>query len=172
MLQNKCIWLTGLSGAGKSTLAYKLHSEIKQPSIVLDGDLIRELVNFDLGFSQSDRQKNIQRIAGIAAICLECSIIPIVAVISPLEAQRRMAREIIGLDRVSFVYVKCSFDECERRDVKKLYEKARSGQVKNFTGIGSEYEPPECPDITVNTQTDGVMECVTKIINQMRCNDG
>ena len=163
----KAIWLTGLSGAGKTTIAYKLHDILKsssQPSIVLDGDLVRELVNFDLGFSQSDRLKNVQRIAGIAAICINCGIIPIVAVISPLESQRQLAREIIGFDRSYLVHVACPVDECERRDVKGLYAKARDGSLKGLTGLGSEYEPPESPDLTVNTKRQSLNECANTII--------
>ena len=134
------IWFTGLSGSGKSTLAIALERELYKQGIlcrILDGDNIRSGINNNLGFSEADRTENIRRIAEVSKLFVDCGIVTIAAFISPTHAIRRMASEIIGEDDFLEVYVSTPIEECERRDVKGLYAKARRGEIKEFTGISS-----------------------------------
>jgi len=150
----KVIWLTGLSGAGKTTIAVALEKEIQRKGYftkMFDGDVIREGVNKDLGFSEDDRMENIRRTAEIAKLFVDHGLIVICSFISPTKAMRDLAREIIGKQRFIEVFVNCPLEVCEERDVKGLYKKARLGLIKNFTGIGSLYEIPEHPDIELRT---------------------
>ena len=149
MLQRKqkgiMIWFTGLSGSGKSTLAIALEGELYKQGIlcrILDGDNIRSGINNNLGFSEADRTENIRRIAEVSKLFVDCGIVTIAAFISPTHAIRRMASEIIGEDDFLEVYVSTPIEECERRDVKGLYAKARRGEIKEFTGISSPFEAP------------------------------
>lgn len=148
------IWLTGLSGAGKSTLANALEVALiaqGHHTFVLDGDNLRSGLCRDLGFSVKDRQENIRRASEVSKLLLDAGLIVIAAFISPFAADRQTAREAIGSEHFIEVYVDATLDVCERRDTKGLYQAARSGAIQDFTGIHSPYEPPEHPDITVDT---------------------
>ena len=157
------IWFTGLSGSGKSTLAIALERELYKQGIlcrILDGDNIRSGINNNLGFSEADRTENIRRIAEVSKLFVDCGIVTIAAFISPTHAIRRMASEIIGEDDFLEVYVSTPIEECERRDVKGLYAKARRGEVKEFTGISSPFEAPEHPFISIDTSRQSLADSV------------
>ncbi len=148
------IWLTGLSGAGKSTLAYEVERRLlaqQRVSFVLDGDNLRHRLNRDLGFTPSDRQENIRRTAEVAALMNEAGLIVFASLISPYREDRTMARSIIGDGRFIEVHVSTSLEVCEDRDTKGLYSKARAGLIPLFTGVSSPYEPPESPDLRIDT---------------------
>jgi bifunctional enzyme CysN/CysC len=151
----KVVWLTGLSGAGKSTIANlvekKLYAEGRH-TYLLDGDNVRHGLNKDLGFTDEDRVENIRRVAEVAKLMADAGLIVLVSFISPFRAERRMARELMPEGDFIEVHIDTSLAEAERRDVKGLYAKARSGQLKNFTGIDSPYEAPENPEIRIDTQ--------------------
>ena len=157
------IWFTGLSGSGKSTLAIALEGELYKQCIlcrILDGDNIRSGINNNLGFSEADRTENIRRIAEVSKLFVDCGIVTIAAFISPTHAIRRMASEIIGEDDFLEVYVSTPIEECERRDVKGLYAKARRGEIKEFTGISSPFEAPEHPFISIDTSRQSLADSV------------
>lgn len=165
--QPVAIWLTGLSGAGKSTIANALELallERGQHTYLLDGDNVRMGLCRDLGFSDADREENIRRVAEVARLFVDAGLIVITAFISPFQRDRALAREIIGADMFVEVFVDTPLSECERRDPKGLYVKARSGLIKNFTGIDSVYESPERPDIRINTLTDDLPAAVSQIL--------
>jgi len=166
---NKVIWLTGLSGAGKSTIATELEGELFNKGImtyVLDGDNIRHGLNGDLGFAPEDRVENIRRVGELAKLFYDAGIVVIVAFISPYHSDRSKARKLVGEDFVE-VYLKCSLEECERRDTKGLYKKARRGEIKDFTGISAPYERPDNPEIVVDTEHTGVRECLRTILGTL-----
>ena len=157
------IWFTGLSGSGKSTLAIALERELYKQGIlcrILDGDNIRSGINNNLGFSEADRTENIRRIAEVSKLFVDCGIVTIAAFISPTHAIRRMASEIIGEDDFLEVYVSTPIEECERRDVKGLYAKARRGEIKEFTGISSPFEAPEHPFISIDNSRQSLADSV------------
>lgn len=157
------IWFTGLSGSGKSTLAIALERELYKQGIlcrILDGDNIRSGINNNLGFSEADRTENIRRIAEVSKLFVDCGIVTIAAFISPTNAIRRMASEIIGEDDFLEVYVSTPIEECERRDIKGLYAKARRGEIKEFTGISSPFEAPEHPFISIDTSRQSLADSV------------
>jgi len=161
------IWFTGLSGSGKSTVASHLQVVLHSQSVktyVLDGDNIRLGLNTDLDFTDQGRIENIRRIAEVAKLFADAGLITLCSFISPFEADRQKAKDIIGKENFIEVYVKCDLAECEKRDVKGLYARARSGQIKNFTGIDSPYEAPKNPTIELNTTIQSIDECVNKII--------
>ena len=165
MLQqhSRVIWLSGLSGSGKSTIACGLERELAQQGFftqVLDGDNIRTGINNNLGFSDADRYENIRRISEVSKLFLDCGVICINSFVSPTREIRRVAHEIIGRENLIEVYVEASLETCEKRDTKGLYKKARAGKIKDFTGIDSPFEPPENPDIVLNTERHTVEECV------------
>lgn len=148
------IWLTGYSGAGKSSIAYafeKLLLDSGQSCYVLDGDNLRFNLNVDLGFSVRDRKENIRRTAEVAHLMNDAGLIVIAALISPLSADREMARKVIGKNRFIEVHVDTPLDICERRDPKGLYVKARKGVIPEFTGVSAPYEKPETPALTLST---------------------
>ncbi len=161
------IWFTGLSGSGKSTLAIALERELHQKGIlcrILDGDNIRSGINNNLGFSEADRTENIRRIAEVAKLFVDCGIVTLAAFISPTNAIRQMAAEIIGKEDFLEVYVSTPIEECEKRDVKGLYAKARRGEIKDFTGISSPFEQPESPFITLDTSCQPLEESVKSLM--------
>jgi adenylylsulfate kinase len=162
--------MTGLSGAGKTTLATALEKEIQKKGYfikIFDGDIIREGINKDLGFTVEDRIENIRRIAEVTKLFLDTGIIIICSFISPTNEVRDLAKEIIGEDRFVEVFINCPLDVCEQRDVKGLYKKARKGDIKNFTGIDSPYEAPANPDIEVLTHTVSVKESTKELVKQI-----
>ena len=161
------IWFTGLSGSGKSTLAIALEGELYKQGIlcrILDGDNIRSGINNNLGFSEADRTENIRRIAEVSKLFVDCGIVTIAAFISPTHAIRRMASEIIGEYDFLEVYVSTPIEECERRDVKGLYAKARRGEIKEFTGISSPFEAPEHPFISIDTSRQSLADSVKVLL--------
>lgn len=165
----RTIWFTGLSGSGKSTLANELEKKLValgRHTMLLDGDNIRMGLNRNLGFKESDRVENIRRIAEVAKLMNDAGLIVLTAFISPYGKDRKKAREIIGEDFFE-IYVSTPIEECERRDVKGLYKKARSGEIPNFTGISSVYEIPEHPELTVDTSSCDMEEAVDKILKAL-----
>lgn len=164
------VWMTGLSGSGKSTLANEVLKLLHQASIkayVLDGDSIRSGIGRDLGFSLSDRTENIRRIAEVAKLFVDAGTVVITSLISPIEHDRQMARQIIGSEDVVEVYVECPLAVCADRDVKGLYKKAFAGELDNFTGVGSPYEPPAHPDITVHTAEHAIHDCANSLFKHI-----
>lgn len=165
--QARCLWFTGLSGSGKSTitnlLEKRLHAEGKH-TYILDGDNVRHGLNRDLGFTEADRVENIRRVAEVAKLFVDAGLIVLVSFISPFRAERRLARSLFDAGEFLEIFVDTPLEECERRDVKGLYAKARSGELKNFTGIDSSYEPPEVPDIHLHTVDLTAAACVAQIM--------
>lgn len=148
------IWMTGLSGSGKSTVAIGVERELHKRGIlcrILDGDNIRTGINSNLGFSEEDRRENIRRIAEIGKLFVDTGIVTIACFVSPTNDLRQMAREIIGEEDFREVYIATPLEECERRDVKGLYARARRGEVKDFTGISAPFEAPTHPDLSLDT---------------------
>lgn len=168
LLQQKALvlWMTGLSGSGKSTIAQALERQLYAQGYltqVLDGDNLRTGINANLGFSEADRTENIRRIGEIAKLFLHCGIITICTFVSPTIAIREQAKSIIGSDDFIEVYVNAPLEVCEARDVKGLYQKARAGIIKDFTGIDSPFEPPAAPDIVVKTAEMSIEAAVMAI---------
>lgn len=162
------LWFTGLSGSGKSTVVIALERELHSRGLlcrILDGDNIRSGINNNLGFSAEDRVENIRRIAEVGRLFVDTGIITIAAFISPNNQLREMAAEIIGKDDFVEVFVSTPLEECEKRDVKGLYAKARRGEIKNFTGISAPFEAPEHPDITLDTSKLPVEESVKILLD-------
>ncbi|MDF2503482.1 adenylyl-sulfate kinase [Clostridium sp.] len=166
------IWFTGLSGSGKSTVATmlekKLH-DLGKLTYLLDGDNVRHGLNSDLGFSKEDRVENIRRIAEISKLFVDSGVITIATFISPFIKDREAVRQLLKTDFIE-VYVDCPLDVCEKRDPKGIYKKARKGEIKDFTGIDSPYEPPINPEITVQTHINSLEECISKIIDYLKLN--
>jgi len=161
--RGKVIWLIGLSGSGKSTIAQHLEAKLYDEDFltqVLDGDNIRSGLNKNLTFSDEDRLENIRRISEVAKLFANCGIVTLASFITPTEAIRQMAKEIIGEDKYIEVFVSTSLEECEKRDVKGLYSKARKGIIKNFTGIDSVFETPQNPAIVLSTEGQTIEETV------------
>jgi adenylyl-sulfate kinase len=160
------LWFTGLSGAGKSTIADIVVGRLRERGRnveILDGDVVRTNLYKGLGFSKQDRDTNIRRIAFVADLLSRNGVVAITAAISPYREIRDEARETMG-DRFVEIFVKASVDECARRDVKGLYEKAFRGEIKEFTGVSDPYEPPVNPEITLDTEVESVEESVGKVI--------
>ena len=165
---SKVLWLTGLSGSGKSTIAEALERKLHNNGYfaqVLDGDNIRSGINSNLGFSLEDRQENIRRIAEIGKLYLNSGIITLNSFISPTVKIRNFAKEIIGAEDFIEIYINAPLEVCEQRDVKGLYQKARKGIIKGFTGIDSPYEPPINPAIEIKTDQLSLEESVDQIFN-------
>ena len=161
------IWFTGLSGSGKSTIAIALERELHKRGLlcrILDGDNIRSGINNNLGFTEADRIENIRRIAEVSKLFVDTGIITIAAFISPSNDIREMAANTIGKDDFLEVYVSTPIEECERRDVKGLYAKARRGEIKNFTGISAPFEAPAHPALTLDTSALSLEESVNKLL--------
>ncbi len=162
------LWFTGLSGSGKSTVAVALERELHRRGRlcrILDGDNIRTGINANLGFSEADRKENIRRIAEVSKLFVDTGIITIAAFISPTEEMRQMAAEIIGRNDFKEIYISTPLEECERRDVKGLYAKARLGEIKNFTGISSPFEAPVAPALSLDTSRLTLQESVAALLH-------
>ncbi|MBP5393672.1 MAG: adenylyl-sulfate kinase [Bacteroidaceae bacterium] len=161
------IWMTGLSGSGKSTVAIGVERELHKRGIlcrILDGDNIRAGINSNLGFSEEDRRENIRRIAEIGKLFVDTGIVTIACFVSPTTELREMAREIIGENDFREVYIATPLSECERRDVKGLYARARRGEVKDFTGISAPFEAPTHPDLSLDTSQMTLQEEVEAVV--------
>jgi len=169
--QRSCIlWFTGLSGAGKSTIANlverRLHA-LGRHTYILDGDNVRHGLNKDLGFTDADRVENVRRVAEVSRLMADAGLIVVVSFISPFRAERRMARELVGAGEFLEVFVDTPLADAEKRDVKGLYAKARRGELKNFTGIDSPYEPPENPEIHIDTMRMSPEDAAKTIITAL-----
>jgi bifunctional enzyme CysN/CysC len=167
--QKPCVvWFTGLSGSGKSTIAnileQKLHT-IGKRTYLLDGDNVRHGLNKDLGFTDADRVENIRRVAEVSKLMVDAGLITLVSFISPFKSERQMARDLLSSDEFFEIFINTSLEECEKRDPKGLYKKARAGELKNFTGIDSFYEEPENPDLILDTASSNAEELTDQIIN-------
>ncbi|WP_304252383.1 adenylyl-sulfate kinase [Parabacteroides gordonii] len=161
------VWFTGLSGSGKSTIAIALERELHQRGLlcrILDGDNIRSGINNNLGFSAEDRVENIRRIAEVSKLFIDTGVITIAAFISPNNELREMASSIIGKENFLEIYVNTPIEECERRDVKGLYAKARKGEIKDFTGVSAPFEAPEHPALSLDTSVLSLEESVNKLL--------
>jgi bifunctional enzyme CysN/CysC len=164
------IWFTGLSGSGKTTIANCLERKLLESgyrTILLDGDNVRHGLNRDLGFSEVDRIENIRRVGEVAKLMADAGLIVITAFISPFTAERDMARRILPAEEFIEVFVDTPLEECERRDPKGLYGKARAGQIPNFTGITSPYQAPESPEIRLKTIRSSADECAEQIMRYL-----
>lgn len=162
-----CLWFTGLSGSGKSTVANLMEKRLfimGRHTCILDGDNVRHGLNRDLGFTEADRVENIRRIAEVAKLMVDAGLIVIISFLSPFQAERDFARSLFEKGEFFEIFVDAPFEECERRDPKGLYAKARRGELKNFTGIDSPYEPPTSPEIRLDTMNQTPEECVSRIL--------
>ena len=169
--QKPCVlWFTGLSGSGKSTVANAVELKLNQLSkhtYILDGDNVRLGLNKGLTFSDEDRVENIRRIGEIANLFVDAGIIVLASFISPFKEEREFVRNTVGISNYFEVFVDCPIEECENRDVKGLYKKARDGEIPHFTGISSPYEVPESPDLIIETSKNTVDEAVLKLIGNL-----
>ncbi len=162
------VWFTGLSGSGKSTLANEIEIELNKRKIrtyILDGDNLRKGLNKDLSFSDNDRKENIRRVAEVSKILMDAGTVVLSAFITPFENDRELIKLLIGSDHFIEIFVDCPLEVCEKRDTKGLYEKARNGEILNFTGISSAYEIPKQPNLTINTSVNSVADCTEQILN-------
>ena len=167
MLKQKglVVWMTGLSGSGKTTIAVALEKMLASSGVltqVLDGDNIRSGINNNLGFTEEDRKENIRRISEVSKLFVNCGIVTLNCFVSPTKDIRQQAKNILGADMVE-VFVNTPFEECEKRDVKGLYAKARAGEIKNFTGLDAPFEAPENPFVEIITVGHSVDECAKQI---------
>ncbi len=166
------IWMTGLPGSGKSTLAgvlkQRFENEFDRYVEILDGDEVRKGLSRDLGLSREDREEHARRVSYLAKVLSRNGVISVVALISPYKVSRESAREIIGRDRFVEVYIKASLAACEKRDPKGLYAKARKGEIKNMTGIQDPYEPPESPDVIIETELGTPEESAELLIRKLK----
>lgn len=166
----KIIWFTGLSGSGKSTLAnaleIKLHQQGKK-TFLLDGDIVRQGLNQDLGFSDKDRTENIRRIAHVAKLMMDAGLIVLCAFISPFTQERKLARELAGKDSFVEIYLSTPLQICAKRDTKGLYKKANIGELNNLSGVGSNYEAPSNPEITIDTSKHSIEESIALILKNI-----
>ena len=161
------IWFTGLSGSGKSTLANEVEVALFERgshTYILDGDNIRHGLNKDIGFSPKDREENIRRIGEVAHLFAQAGVIVMTAFISPYLADREMARKLNKEGEFIEIYCRCALEECERRDTKGLYKKARAGEVKEFTGISAPYEEPAQPELILDTDKESLKESAGKVL--------
>lgn len=164
------IWFTGLSSSGKTTIAKGLEKRLYKEGYLtklLDGDNLRSGINKNLGFTEEDREENIRRVGEVAKLFLNCGVITLCSFISPLEKIRNKAKEIVGTENFFLIYVNCSLETCEKRDVKGLYKKVREGKIKNFTGIHLPFEPPINPDFIINTDEDEINESIEKLYKKI-----
>ena len=165
------LWFTGLSGAGKSTLAHAVEARLHAldcQTYVLDGDNVRHGLCGDLGFSATDRSENIRRIGEVAKLMMDAGVISLTAFISPFRADRDRVRGMMAAGEFIEIYCACDLDICEARDVKGLYKRARTGEVKEFTGISSPYEPPLAAELVVDTASQSLTVCVTQVLDYLK----
>jgi adenylylsulfate kinase len=168
--KGKVVWLTGLSGSGKTTIALQLEKELYKLGFlvqILDGDNIRAGINNNLSFSEGDRTENIRRIAEVSKLFLNCGIITINCFVSPTTKMRQIAKKIIGKENYYEIFINADLETCEKRDVKGLYKKARNGEIKNFTGIDSQYEKPNNPSLEINTSQLSIEESIEIILKNV-----
>ena len=168
--QGRVLWFTGLSGSGKSTLANATEAVLHasgRATFLLDGDNVRLGLNRDLGFSADDRTENIRRIAEVAKLMADAGLVVLTAFVSPYAADRAAAREIVGAGRFVEVFVDTPLAECERRDPKGLYAKARAGQIADFTGISAPFEVPQSPEIHLHPAEQSVSDCVEHVVRTL-----
>lgn len=161
------LWFTGLSGSGKSTIANVVEQKLFEKGVktyTLDGDNIRKGINSDLTFAPEDRTENIRRIAEISNLMIDAGVVTLAAFVSPYKKDRLNIKNIVKDDNFVEIYINTSVEECERRDVKGLYKKARAGEIKNMTGISAPYEAPENPDIEIKTEEVSVEDAANKIV--------
>ena len=164
------IWLTGLSGSGKSTIANELNTRLfhqNKQSVILDGDNTRLGINHDLGFSAADRTENNRRVAEIAKLFMESGNIVICSFISPFQKDRELSKQLIGEENYFEVFVDCSLEMCEKRDVKGMYKQARKGELESFTGISSPYETPGNPQLILPTEQLNLQQCAELLLNSI-----
>lgn len=162
------VWFTGLSASGKSTIAHNVEKKLFEQGIrtyVLDGDNIRHGLNNNLGFSREDRKENLRRIVEVSKLMVDAGILVLAAFISPYREDREYVRSRFEDDNYPEIYVKCSVEECEKRDPKGQYKKAREGIIKNYTGVSAPYEEPENPDLILDTAEKPLEECVDTVID-------
>lgn len=167
--QNPClIWYTGLSGSGKSTLANTVEKSLFEKGYLtysLDGDNVRHGISKNLNFTSQDRSENIRRIGEVAKLMIDAGLIVSASFVSPFEKDRELVKNIVGKTHFIEIYVNTPLSECERRDVKGLYEKARNGEIPNFTGISSPFEEPKNPDLSIDTMNTSIADASEKILN-------
>ena len=164
------VWFTGLSGSGKSTIATAVEKELIRRgtlAYVLDGDNVRQGLNSNLGFSPEDRTENIRRIGEVAKLFNDAGVVVLTAFISPYREDRDRVRETLPEDEFVEVYVECPLEECEKRDVKGLYKKARAGEIPEFTGISAPYEEPTHPELILHTQSQDLEACVRRVLEDL-----
>jgi len=164
------LWFTGLSGSGKSTLAHAVEEMLHESgcqTFVFDGDNVRHGLCKDLGFSPEDRHENIRRIGEMAKLFLDAGVISLAAFISPYRNDRAFVRDVVGAKDYLEIYCRCSLDECEKRDTKGLYRRARAGEIKEFTGISAPYEEPENADVVVDTDSMSLDKCAKKVLDHL-----
>lgn len=169
--QSFVLWFTGLSGSGKSTIANEIEKDLFQNKIhtfSLDGDNVRLGLNKGLGFTEADREENIRRIAEVSKLFVDAGIVVLASFVSPLIKDREKAKDIIGAKNFIEIFVSASLEECERRDIKGLYKKARAGEIKNFTGIDAPYEAPLNPDVLINTEIESLEQSKEIILNFLK----
>ncbi|WP_413376949.1 adenylyl-sulfate kinase [Paenibacillus taichungensis] len=168
--RSRALWFTGLSGAGKSSLAFALEQYLYEKGVhcyVLDGDNVRHGLNRDLGFTAEDRQENLRRIGEVSKLMVDAGLFVLSAFISPDAQDRYMVRQLFEADDFIEIYVRCSIEECERRDPKGLYKKARSGAIPHFTGISAPYDIPEDPTLIIDTEVLSIEEAVHEIVQHL-----
>jgi adenylylsulfate kinase len=164
------LWFTGLSGSGKSTIAHALDTRLHQlqvHSYVLDGDNVRHGLNKDLGLSPEDRKENVRRIGEVSKLFIDAGLIVLAAFIAPYKEDRRRVRQLLKEGQFIEVYVQCSIEECEKRDPKGLYSKARAGKIKGFTGISAPYEKPDNPGIVLETDKISLDSCIKTLMKYL-----
>jgi adenylylsulfate kinase len=166
------LWFTGFSGSGKSTIAnaleYRLFHELHAHTYLLDGDILRTGLNQDLDFSDAGRKENIRRVGHISHLFYDAGLIVLTTFISPFRADRAFVRSLLPQDAFVEIYVHCPLEVCEQRDPKGLYKKARKGLIPHFTGIDSPYEPPENPEIILNSAAASLHECTSTVIDYLQ----
>lgn len=168
--QSAILWFTGLSGSGKSTIANAVEEYLHRHSIrtyILDGDNVRHGLNGDLGFSDEDRKENIRRIGEVSKLFIDAGVMVLTSFISPFKEDRSFVRNIVHEHEFIEIYIRCPLTVCEKRDIKGLYEKARKGEIKKFTGIDSPYESPDKPEVVVDTSVLSIDQCVGVIVDYL-----